>query len=85
MTSTANSQMLQKRERQSTNKTNVKGEEVKGVCVLYYSCDFCVGPKYFKIKKKMGITSMVSRISHLFSVLGLIKDLCIGEGVCLGC
>lgn len=46
--------MLQKRERESTNKTNVKGEEVKGVCVLYYSCDFCVGSKYFKIKKKKG-------------------------------
>ena len=54
LTSTANSQMVQKRERESTNKANAKGEEVKGVCVLYHSCDICVGPKYFKIKKKIG-------------------------------
>lgn len=44
--------MLQKRERESTNKTNVKGEEVKGACVPCYSRDFWVGPKYFKSKKK---------------------------------
>lgn len=78
--------MLQKRERESTNKTNVKGEEVKGACVPCYSRDFWVGSKYFKSKKKKkGITTMVSRISHLFSVLGLFKDLCTGGGVCLGC
>ena len=83
MTSTTNSQMVQKRERESTNKANEKGEGYKDVYSIV-TFVISVGPKIFKIKAKMGKTSMVT-ISHLSSVLGLINGLCTGGGVWLGC